>query len=72
MSNPGDLITALGPLKKAGATTIYHSDELTIVNVNWAPWMAVFPTTTTCGQLLAYTQAGKTTFFREEQTSQMD
>ena len=32
-SNPGDLIAALGPLEKAGATTIYHSDELTIVNV---------------------------------------
>ena len=43
VSNPSDLIAALGPLEKAGATAIYHSDELTIVNVTWAPWMTVFP-----------------------------
>ena len=72
VSSPGDLIAALGPLEKAGATTMYHSDELTIVNVTWAPWMTVFPIITTCGQSLVYTQAGKTTFFGEEQTSQMD
>jgi len=28
VSIPGDLIAALGPLEKAGATTIYHSDGL--------------------------------------------
>jgi len=43
VSNPSDLITALEPPEKAGATTIYHSNELTIVNVTWAPWMTVFP-----------------------------
>ena len=42
MSNPSDLITALELPEKAGSKTIYHSNELTIVNVTWAPWMTAF------------------------------
>ncbi len=43
VSDPKSLMKAIGDPQKAGATAIYNSGLLTIINVVWAPWMTVFP-----------------------------
>ena len=43
VSEPGSAMKAIGEPSKAGASTIYSSDNLTIVNVVWAPWMTIYP-----------------------------
>ena len=43
VSDPNSLIKAIGEPSKAGATPIYSSNNLTIVNVVWAPWMTIYP-----------------------------
>ena len=40
---PGEVEQALGTPTAAGITTIHRSDELTILNVIWAPQMALYP-----------------------------
>jgi predicted metal-dependent enzyme (double-stranded beta helix superfamily) len=40
---PGEVERALGTPAAAGITTIYRSDDLTILNVIWAPQMAIYP-----------------------------
>lgn len=43
VSEPGPLIKRLGEPANAGLQKIYCSDDLTILNVNWAPWMTLMP-----------------------------
>jgi len=43
VSNPGELVRALGEPKGAGLETLYHSDSLTILNFAWAPLMTLMP-----------------------------
>jgi predicted metal-dependent enzyme (double-stranded beta helix superfamily) len=43
VTEPGDILKALGEPEEAGAHRIYHSDELTILNVIWAPLMTLRP-----------------------------
>ena len=43
VSEPGSLMKAIGEPNKAGASPIYSSNNLTIVNVVWAPWMTIYP-----------------------------
>ena len=43
MSNPSDVMTALGEPTSSGLNTIYKSSELTILNVVWKPEMVLMP-----------------------------
>ncbi|HLK54135.1 MAG TPA: hypothetical protein VKU42_11810 [Candidatus Angelobacter sp.] len=43
VSNPRDVLHALGEPQKAEMQTLYRSDDLTILNVIWAPWMNLLP-----------------------------
>lgn len=43
MSEPAAALKALGEPKRAGTSTLFHSDSLTILNVVWAPSMMVMP-----------------------------
>lgn len=41
--SPGEIERALGTPTQAGITTVLRSDELTILNVVWAPLMNIYP-----------------------------
>ena len=43
VSDPGAIEAALGTPTTAGIETVHRSDELTILNVVWAPRMAIYP-----------------------------
>ncbi len=44
VSDPGDLVAALGgPPKRAGVTALYHGPDLTVLNLVWGPHMTVMP-----------------------------
>ncbi|MDB5871477.1 MAG: metal-dependent protein of the double-stranded beta helix superfamily-like protein [Ramlibacter sp.] len=43
VSDPAAAVRALGTPSKAGLIPLYQSDELTILNVVWAPGMSLFP-----------------------------
>ncbi len=43
VSDPGSLMKAVGEPVKAGASPIFSSSNLTIVNVVWAPWVTIYP-----------------------------
>jgi predicted metal-dependent enzyme (double-stranded beta helix superfamily) len=43
VSNPREVLQALGEPQKAEMQTLYRSDDLTILNVIWAPWMNLLP-----------------------------
>ena len=43
VSAPGEIIEALGEPREAGINTLYQSDDLTIINVLWAPLMTIRP-----------------------------
>jgi predicted metal-dependent enzyme (double-stranded beta helix superfamily) len=43
ISNPREVMQALGEPQKAEMQTLYRSDDLTILNVIWAPWMNLLP-----------------------------
>jgi hypothetical protein len=43
VSDPSAVIAALGEPQRAGLTKVYQSDDLTILNVVWAPMMTVLP-----------------------------
>ena len=43
VSDPGALISALGEPTKGGVHRIYQSDELTVLNLVWAPRMTLMP-----------------------------
>jgi predicted metal-dependent enzyme (double-stranded beta helix superfamily) len=43
VSTPGAVLKTLGEPQKAEMQTLYRSDDLTILNVIWAPWMNLLP-----------------------------
>lgn len=43
VDDPAGIIAALGEPCESGVKKIYAGDDLTIVNVVWAPWMSVAP-----------------------------
>jgi len=43
VSEPGDVIAALGEPTRSGITPLYRSDTLTILNIAWPPFMTVTP-----------------------------
>jgi predicted metal-dependent enzyme (double-stranded beta helix superfamily) len=43
MAHPGDVERALGAPTTGQITTLHHSPELTVLNVIWAPGMAIYP-----------------------------
>src|SRR5262249_6397915 len=43
VSDRGDVLKAIGEPRQAEMQTLYRSDDLTILNVIWAPWMNLLP-----------------------------
>ena len=43
VNNPAAVLKALGEPKRAEMQTLYRADDLTILNVIWAPWMTLLP-----------------------------
>jgi predicted metal-dependent enzyme (double-stranded beta helix superfamily) len=43
VSEPRAVLKALGDPKRAEMQKLYQSDDLTILNVIWAPWMTLLP-----------------------------
>ena len=43
VASPAALLRALGEPQKAEMQTLYRADNLTILNVIWAPWMTLLP-----------------------------
>ena len=43
VSDPNNVIEGLGEPKRAGVQTLYHSDDLTIINFTWGPRMSLPP-----------------------------
>ncbi len=43
VSEPGDVLEALGEPGEAGIRKLHHADDLTILNVVWAPMMTLMP-----------------------------
>ena len=43
VSGPGEVLKALGEPKRAEMQILHRSDDLTILNVIWAPWMTLLP-----------------------------
>jgi predicted metal-dependent enzyme (double-stranded beta helix superfamily) len=43
VSDPGAVLKALGEPKQGELIKLYHSPDLTILNVLWAPWMTMLP-----------------------------
>ena len=43
VSKPGTLLKALGEPQRAEIQKLYCADDLTILNVIWAPWMTLLP-----------------------------
>ncbi|MGY9056091.1 MAG: hypothetical protein ACKVGZ_10915 [Alphaproteobacteria bacterium] len=43
VSDPASVLKALGEPTRAGAKALYHSPELTILNIAWGPYMTVYP-----------------------------
>ena len=43
VSDPAGVLNALGEPKRAEMQTLYRADDLTILNVIWAPWMTLLP-----------------------------
>ena len=43
VAHPDDVLRGLGEPKRAGVETIYHGDDLTILNVLWGPRMTIHP-----------------------------
>jgi predicted metal-dependent enzyme (double-stranded beta helix superfamily) len=42
-AHPASLVKGVGEPKNAGLHTLFHSDDLTVLNVVWAPMMTVMP-----------------------------
>ena len=43
VSDPAGVLRELGEPTKGGVTTLHHSDDLTIINVVWGPYMTIMP-----------------------------
>ena len=49
MARPSEVEAALGRPDRGGLLTLYHSADLTILNVVWTPGMAMYPHEHGCG-----------------------
>ena len=61
VSQPGAVEKALGTPAESGITTIFRSDELTILNVVWAPLMNIYPHDHRTWAVIGTTAGRKTT-----------
>ena len=43
VSQPGEILDALGEPKQAGLHNLYQSEDLTVLNIVWAPLMSLMP-----------------------------
>lgn len=43
VSDPGAVLKSLGEPERAGIEKLYHSDELTVLNIIWGPRMTLMP-----------------------------
>lgn len=43
VSDPAAVLKAVGEPRRAEMQTLYRADDLTILNVIWAPWMTLLP-----------------------------
>ena len=43
VAEPGAVLKGLGEPQRAGIQKVYHSRDLTILNVVWAPYMTIYP-----------------------------
>jgi predicted metal-dependent enzyme (double-stranded beta helix superfamily) len=43
VSDPGDVIAALGEPTRAGLFVVHHAPDLTILNLVWGPYMTLLP-----------------------------
>ena len=43
VSTPAEILRALGEPKRGEVQSLYRSNELTILNVIWAPWTTIMP-----------------------------
>ena len=43
VAHPADVESVLGAPRAGGISTLHHSPELTVLNVIWAPGMAIYP-----------------------------
>jgi predicted metal-dependent enzyme (double-stranded beta helix superfamily) len=43
VSDPATVLKTLGEPRRAEMQTLYRADDLTILNVIWAPWMTLLP-----------------------------
>jgi predicted metal-dependent enzyme (double-stranded beta helix superfamily) len=43
VSEPGEILSELGEPEEAGFLKLYHGDDMTILNVVWAPLMTLMP-----------------------------
>jgi len=43
VADPGAVLGGLGEPQRGGVHTLYHSDDLTILNVIWPPFMTIMP-----------------------------
>jgi len=43
VAEPGSVLKSLGEPRAAGIDALYHGDDLTILNVVWAPLMTIMP-----------------------------
>ncbi len=43
VSDPGAVLKGLGEPERAGVNKLYHSDELTVLNIVWGPHMTLMP-----------------------------
>jgi len=43
VTEPSDVVRALGVPRQGGLFPLYHSPQLTVVNVVWTPGMAIYP-----------------------------
>ncbi len=50
VSDPGAVLKALGEPKRSEIQKLYHSSDLTILNVIWGPHMTIMPHNHKCGR----------------------
>lgn len=43
VSDPASVLKGLGEPRRGEMQTLYRADDLTILNVVWAPWMSILP-----------------------------
>jgi len=43
VSDPAEIFSALGEPRRAGVQTLHRSNDLTVLNLTWGPWMCQVP-----------------------------